>query len=136
MWIIPFGFLMVIPILCIPFCAVPMLWGKCTPEWWHDRKEEFLNTVVDFWYFNIMKKKGYIRRKRRKQLERAGGNYFEKVQPFMHVYQVYRDSHFKFSATMAREVTKFIAELDPIEEESVDNAGDLELSNISAEANN
>lgn len=37
---------------------------------------------------------------------------------------------------MAREVTKFIAELDPIEEESVDNAGDLELSNISAEANN
>ena len=83
-----------------------------------------------------MKKKGYIRRARRKQLERSGGSYFEQVLPFMHAFSTHRYTILKFSATMAREVTKFIAAEDPIEDINSANSGDLELSNISDAAAN
>jgi hypothetical protein len=92
--VIAFGLLSVPPFLLI----VVALFGICgcytesSKNKWKSCCRQAHDDLVDFWYKKIVRKAGYVRSSRRRELAQAPVDYFNKIAPFVHTTMHKKDS--------------------------------------------
>ena len=109
--IVALGFGILLPIVCILIASLGY-----TSVFQRENIEVLTDVISDFCNAIFIRKKGYIRRNRRRELAKKNLDHFDKVFIWMYTYKNTKDTQFKFSATLAREVTSFISQIDNREE--------------------
>jgi len=108
--ILALGICMLCPLCCILCASLGY-----SSVFQNENYEVIVDFLADSWAAVRRKKKGYIARRRRRALAKKNLDHFEKVFIWMYAYKNLKETQFKFSTTLAREVTQFISQIDPEE---------------------
>jgi hypothetical protein len=107
MMVVGFGCCVALPLLCLVWALLGYNAVWTEHEW-----REFSDYVVDAWHLSILRDKKYIKAKRRRKLSKKNVKHFDKVFIWMHTYEHLKDTQFKISLNMAREICNLISTKD------------------------